>query len=657
MNKKCYYILPLSLISMASLSCSASTFTSAPKPATPFTIHKQEQVLKQLDFKNRQDFTDASRGFIASWPYKTITDSHGHVVWRFDSFNFLNHHNDINTINPSLLRNAQLNNKAGLFKVTKGIYQIRGFDLSVMSFIRGKHGWIVVDPLISPECSAAGLKLLREKVADLPVSAVIFTHSHVDHFGGIWGVITPKQVASGKVPIVAPKGFFEHAISENVEAGNAMSRRASYAYGNLLPINAKGLVDAGIGKTTSTGKPGIVKPTIEVDTTGKTYTVDGVKFVAEMANKSEAPVEFMAYFPKQHALLAAEVATHTYHNISTLRGAQTRDANLWAHYLDQALQMFGDKAQVMFSSHQWPTWGQKNIDKRLANTRDMYKYVNDQTLHLADEGYTLNEIPAKLHVPASIANQWYNRGYYGTISHNARATYDYYFGAWWDGNPANLNPLTPTALGAHYVKAVGGEKKAIEIAKKAYNKGQYRWVVTLLNNVTFSDPHNMQSRYLEADAMEQLGYQAESALWRNEYLTGAKELREGIKPGPTPDTTEMTANLPMKDFLSYLAVTVKPTKAMGMDTRVNIKVSGDKDYALHLSNSVLKSYVNKHYSHPDITVTLSEQAYKNMMAKKTTLKQEIQQGNVKVSNIQKFDKFMGVFDTMHNDRWFGIVTP
>ena len=649
-------IVSLSIIATIAPAFSfAAPITSAPKDASSFTVEKNDQLKQYLDFANQNDFDDASRGFIATWPEKTIKDADGKVIWDFSKYDFIEQDKNTDTINPSLLRQAKLNNIDGLFKVKDGIYQVRGFDLSVMSFIRGDVGWVVVDPLISPETAAAGLKLLRDNVENLPVTGVIFTHSHVDHFGGILGVTSQKDIDAGKVDILAPEGFFSHSIAENLMAGNTMSRRASYMYGNLLDASSKGQVDGGLGKTTSSGAPGIVKPTHIANITGQEMKVDGVELEVVMAQESEAPSEFMFYFPQYKTMMAAEVMTHTIHNISTLRGAKTRDASSWAQYIDEALHTYGDKADTMIASHHWPTFGKEKIQNQLEKTRDMYKFVHDQTLRLANKGYTPNEMSASIKLPDSLGKEWYNRGYYGTVSHNARATYDFYFGAWWDGNPANLNPLTPTEQGTKYVEAMGGEKKVIDLAETAIEKGEYRWAVTLLNNVTFANPENMDARYLEADAMEQLGYQAESGPWRNYYLGGAKELRQGIKPVATPNTAAIAKNMPFDQFMNYLGVTVKPDAAKGLDIKVNINVKGDGQYAMDLSNSVLKSYSDKQFSDADLTITMTRQTFENMMTKEATLQEEIKAGNFRASNQVEFNKLMSVFDQF--DMWFGVVTP
>ena len=480
------------------------------------------------------------------------------------------------------------------------------------------------------------------------------------HFGGIWGVTTEKAVEEGKVEVIAPEDFFEHSISENVLAGSIMSRRAGYMYGNMIQAGPAGKVDGGLGKTTSSGKPGIVEETIEVLKTGEKLKVDGLEIEFQMASGSEAPSEFIFYFPKYRTLMAAEVVTHTIHNISTLRGARTRDANAWAGYVDESLDLFAAKSDVMIASHHWPTWGTDNITQQLEKTRDMYKFVHDQTLRLANHGYTPNEISSQLTLPESLNREWYNRGYYGTVSHNSRATYDFYFGAWWDGNPVNLEPLPPEEEGKKYVEAMGGADKVIKIAKEAIAKGEYRWAVTLLSNVTFSDPKNMTARYLEADAMEQLGYQAESGPWRNYYLVGAKELRQGFKPAPAPDTTAIASNMPVYSALESLAVKVKPDAAKGMNTIVNIKVSGDKSsdtnqYAMKLSNATLKTYKGRNFEAPNITVEFSRDAFVKMVTREASLADLMASGEFKTSDPEAFKAFMSVFDTFKPG--FGIVTP
>jgi alkyl sulfatase BDS1-like metallo-beta-lactamase superfamily hydrolase len=648
----------LSLAIVATLTPSltfAAPITATPKEASNYTIQKNDQLKQYLNFDNKTDFDSASRGFIATWPEKTITNEKGDVIWDFGKFDFINQDKDTQTINPSLLRQAKLNNINGLFKVKDGIYQVRGFDLSVMSFIRGEDGWVVIDPLISPETSAAGLKLLRDNVEDLPVTGVIFTHSHIDHFGGILGVTSQDEIDAGKVKVIAPEGFFTHSIAENLMAGTAMSRRASYMYGNLLEANNQGMVDGGLGKTTSSGAPGIVNPTNIADHTGQHMTIDGVDLEVMMAQESEAPSEFMFYFPEYKTMMAAEVMTHTIHNISTLRGAKSRDAAAWAAYVDQALHTYGDKADTMIASHHWPTWGKDKIQNQLEKTRDMYKFIHDQTLHLANKGYTPNEISASISLPDSLNKEWYNRGYYGTVSHNARATYDFYFGAWWDGNPANLNPLTPTEQGTKYVAAMGGEQKVIDLAETAIDNGEYRWAVTLLNNVTFANPQNMDARYLEADAMEQLGYQAESGPWRNYYLGGAKELRQGIKPVATPNTAAIAVNMPFDQFMNYLGVTVKPEAAKGIDMQINIDVKGDGKYSMDLSNSVLKSYTGTQFDNADLTISMTRKGFEDLMTKQASLQDEMKDGSFIVSDAAKFQQLTSVFDQF--DMWFGVVTP
>ncbi|GEA50319.1 hydrolase [Vibrio inusitatus NBRC 102082] len=641
--------------SLASTATGTLGLTPDAKPASEYTLKSNEEVKDYLNFADKSDFDDAKRGFIATWPESKIMADDGGVAWDFSKYDFIQEGKDIDTINPSLLRVAQLNNLHGLYQVSDGIYQVRGFDLSVMSFVRGEKGWIVIDPLLTVETARAGLSLLQEHVENVPVTNVIYTHSHIDHFGGVRGVTTQADVDAGKVKVYAPKDFFRNSIDENVLAGTAMSRRASFMYGNLLSASETGQVDGGLGKTTSTGLPTIIKETVAVVETGSVMKIDGLDVEFQMAQHSEAPSEFMFYFPKYRAFMASEVLTNTIHNISTLRGAKTRDASLWAGYVDESLTLFGDRSDVMFASHHWPTWGTENIKDQISKTRDQYKFVHDQVLRLANMGMTTNEISNTIKLPDSLGKEWYNRGYYGTVSHNARATYDFYFGAWWDGNPANLNPMSPTDEGERYVKAFGGEDKVVDAAREFVKDGEYRFAVRLLNHVIFSNPNNKEARYLSADAMEQLGYQAESGPWRNYYLGGAKELRQGIKPVPTPNTAAIAVNMPFESFLRYLSVTVNPEKAANLDLRVNFNVEGEGKYSVELSNSVLKTYNDRQFDDAQANVTMTRATFEKLVTKKASPEALIKSGEIEVTDVETFQKLFGSFDTFN--LWFGVVTP
>lgn len=640
-------------IAISSILCSNAFAGAIQQDATEFTKKENAEFRNYLNFADKQDFEDATKGFIATWDQPIIKDKKGNVVWDFEKYSFLNDIDNIDTINPSLLRQAQLNNKHGLFKVKDGIYQIRGFDLSVMTFVETNNGWIVIDPLISEPVAEASMKMVNKYLGEKPVKAIIFTHSHLDHFGGVLGVVSREQVENGEVQIIAPDGFFEHSVTENLIAGNIMSRRSTYQGGIPLEIGPKGRVDSGLGKAASVGKVGILEPTIEISKTGEKLNIDGVDMIFQMANGSEAPSEFMFYFPQHKTLMSAEVMTHTLHNTSTLRGAKTRDVLAWSNYIDESIDLFSN-AEIMIGSHHWPTWGNEKIIEQLEKTRDTYKYIHDRTLHLANKGLTPNEISKEVKLPDELGTKFYNRGYYGTVSHNVRAVYDFYFGAWWDGNPANLNPLSPTEKGKKYIEYFG-EENLYNAALKAYEKGEYRWSVTLTNDIIFANPENKKAKDLEANSMEQLGYQSESAIWRNYYLTGAKELRYGInKEGDLMDSSGILTEMPVKSFLEYMTITLDADKAVGVDKLVNLYV-GDKEFALDLSNSVLKSYDDRTFENADLIIKITEDDYKALLIGKLEVKDAINKGILSVSDVKEFELFMKNF--VKFDTWLGIVTP
>ena len=515
-----FKILGLLLV-LTTISCAKDT-GNLQKEASDVTKEVNSTLAQYLPFENTADFDAAKKGFIAN--------SEGSM-----SFAFISNQTTPSTVNPSLWRQSQLNNISGLFEVTPGIYQVRGFDLANITFIKGNTGWIVVDPLTTTESAQAALALFREHKGNDPITGVIFTHSHIDHFGGAKGILSDQDMKNG-VPIVAPQHFFEEAVSENLLAGNVMGRRASYMYGNLLPKDEKGSVDAGLGKGVTVGATSLLKPTKTISKTGEKYTIDGVEFEFLMAQNTEAPAEFMFYMPKYRTASSAEVINHTLHNLSTLRGAKTRDSLLWAKAIQTSKGFLANRTDILFGSHHWPTWGQDKINTFLTKHGDLYKFIHDQTLRMANMGYTYLEIAEEITLPDSLAKEFYNRGYYGTINHNVKAVYDFYFGAWWDGNPANLYKLPPVDVAKKYVKFMGGEDKAVSMAYDSFQKGEYRWVVEVMNHVIFANPNNQKAKNLSADAMEQLAYQSESAVWRAYFLTGSLELRNGV-PSRTPYPT------------------------------------------------------------------------------------------------------------------------
>ncbi len=579
------YVMRYLILCCLILSMSAplkSRFES--KEPTSFTIEKNRAVLLELPFDDQQDFMDASHGFIGTDENLVIRASQDKwIVWDLHTYGFITGDQEDKSVNPSLWRQARLNMNHGLFRVAERIYQVRGYDLSNMDIIEGNSGLIIVDPLFSKETAHAALNLYFKYRPKKPVVAVIYTHSHADHYGGVKGVVKEADVKSKKVSIYAPKDFLEAAVSENIYAGNAMARRAQYQYGPLLPRGVKGQLDAGLGKNLSMGEVTLIPPTHEISQTGEKITIDGVEIIFQMAPDTEAPSEMILYFPQFKALCIAEDATHTIHNLYTLRGAKVRDAMAWWKTLNQSVELFGDNVEVLFGQHHWPIWGKAKIIDFLESQRDLYKYLNDQTLHLLNNGHTMNEVGRLLTLPKSLARKWFNRGYYGSVSHNAKAVYQRYLG-WYDSNPSHLNPLLPTASSKKYVEYMGGADAVIEKASEDFNKGEYIWVAEAMNHVVFADPTNERARHLEADALEQLGYQQENATWRNEYLMGAYELRNGVKTvGPTTVSKDSVRAMPLDMYLDYLGICLNAKKAEDKTMAINLHISDtQQDYVLKL---------------------------------------------------------------------------
>lgn len=631
-------------------------FTALAQDASEHTRAANAAMLEALPFEDRSDFDNAKRGFIAGFDGPAILNKDGKVVYDIAGMDFLNG-NAPDTANPSLWRQGQLNHITGLFEVTEGIYQIRGFDLSVMSFIRGETGWIVIDPLISVETAAAGWALLKEKVADLPVSAMIFTHSHVDHFGGVKGILTEEDAAARNVPIIAPVGFYEESIGENLIAGNTMSRRASYMFGNLLPKGPDGMIGAGLGNTTSSGVITILKPTVEISETPVSMTVDGVEIEFLYTPGAEAPAEFMFWLPQYNAMMQAEEINHVMHNLYTLRGAKVRSGDLWAKYIHDVINRYGDEVEISFGSHHWPTWGREEILEFWKGQRDIYRYIHDETLRLANKGYTMLEVAEELELPEALATQFANRGYYGTVSHNAKAQYQYYFG-WFSGNPAELNELPPAEEGAKFVEYVGGAAALIEKARADYEAGNYRWAATALNHLVFADGSNEEAKNLLADTYTQLGYQAESGPWRNFYLTGAKELREGVTGGQAAVTgsADMIRGLPIRTYLDYLAMRLKHPEAADTKITLNFDMpdAGDK-FVIEIANGVMNYTMDKQSDSADASVTIDRATLNEINLQQKTFPDAMKAGEVKVEgDPQQLVAFLGLLDNF--DFWFNIVT-
>ena len=650
---------------IATMLVAATAFAGTPamaqqgtesKGATANTERANAAVRQAMTMNDKQDFEDATRGLMAQLNDPIVKAADGRVVWNTQRYEFVKG-DPPPTVNPSLWREQKLNTAAGLFKVVDGVYQIRGYDMANMTLVEGASGWIVIDTLFSEDVARAGLKLAMETLkSGKPVVAVIYTHSHADHFGGVRGVVDEADVRSGKVKVIAPEGFMDNAIAENVLAGNAMTRRANYMYGISLPANDKGSVGTGLGMTLSNGVPGLIPPTSIVTKTGEEMTIDGVRIQFQMAQDTEAPSEMMMYLPEKKALCLSEVAVKLMHNVYTIRGAKVRDALVWSKYINETLDLFPD-AEVAFASHHWPTWGNANVRQFVANQRDTYRFLHDRALNLANQGETMPELANASFFPKGLAADASSHGYYGTLSHNLRAVYNFYLG-YYDANPATLDPLLPTESAKRYVAAMGGEAAVVALGRKAFADGDYRWVIELVNKAVFANPNNAEARALQADALEQLGYQTESATWRNAYLMGALELRSGPKEmgasSSGPDTVRGMTNELLFDFI---ALRLNHEKTDGMKAAISMVFSDSNEvWALELSNSVLNSTRGRVLKNPDVTITLTRPAFLAMLLQGKKLPELVQAGMVKVEgNPQSFGAV--VANIMNFDPVFNIVTP
>jgi len=633
----------------------------AKKDASVFTKKTNNELLNYLPFSDKTDYENARKGFIATLESGEIKNADGNVVYSMKQYDFIKGDAPTST-NPSLWRQSELNSINGLFEVTEGVYQIRGFDLANMSLIKGEKGWIIVDPLLSPETAKAGLDLANKELGERPVTAVIITHSHIDHFGGIRGIVDEADVLSGKIPIYVPEGFFEHSISENVMGGNTMGRRASYMYGNLLPKDEKGTLGTGLGQTTSTGLAGILEGTdIINELNGENRTIDGIQVDFIFTPESEAPAEMMFYFPKYKSFCQAEDLNHTLHNLYTLRGAQVRNGQKWSQYIDLAIAKWGNEVESSFGSHHWPTWKNENISQYWKSQRDLYRFIHDQTLRLANNGLTPREIAEMLKLPESLDKEFANRGYYGSVSHDIRAQYQLYFG-WFDGNPANLHKLTPKDGGAKYVEFMGGADNLLSQAKKSYDKGEYRWVAEVVNHLVFSEPKNQNARNLLADAYEQMGYQAESGPWRNFYLSGATELRNGIMVLPSPNTAgpDMIRGMSLDLFFNFMAMKFKGTDddAAKMKYNFNIILPDVKDkVTLIVANGVVTPRIGSNITE-DITatITINRKDLDRVSLGEVKYEELIKNGTIKTEgDVEAFSKFLSKLDSFNF--WFSIIEP
>ncbi|OBI52753.1 alkyl/aryl-sulfatase [Mycobacterium sp. E787] len=619
----------------------------------PTAVVESAHGVHALPLDDTRDFDDADRGFIAALSPCVIRAADGRVVWDNDAYSFLGGTAPA-SVHPSLWRQSTLAAKQGLYEVVPGIYQVRGLDLSNVTFVEGDTGVIVIDPLVSTEVAAAALALYRtHRGGDRRVVAVIYTHSHVDHFGGVLGVTSQAEVDSGAVAVLAPDGFVEHAVQENVYAGPAMTRRATYMYGTLLPRGPLDQVGCGLGQAPSTGEVAVIVPTLDIRETGEKHTIDGVEMEFQMAPGTEAPAEMHFYFPRFRALCMAENATHNLHNLLTLRGALVRDPHAWSGYLTEAIDAFADRADVVFASHHWPTWGRDRIVEFLSLQRDMYAYLHDQTLRLLNKGHTGVEIAEMFQMPPALEKAWHTHGYYGSVNHNVKAVYQRYMG-WFDGNPGRLWPHPPEALGPRYVDAMGGMDRVVEIARAAFGAGDFRWAATLLDHAIFTDSEHAAARGLYADTLEQLGYGAENAIWRNFFLSGATELRDGnFGTAVSATSMSMLNQLTPQQIFDSFALRVDGPRAWDLDIALDISfVDLAANYRLTLRNGVLVyREVAADAATANVTVRVD-----NKLRLLTAAMGDLASPGLDVSGDQTaLQSFLGVLDGPDPD--FNIVTP
>ena len=641
------------------LSSSAVHGQVAPKAPEPATLKANADFVRTLPFANRDDFEDAMRGFIATIPDATIAGSGPRPVWTMKPYDFLKQNEAADSVNPSLWRQAQLNAIHGLFRVTDRVYQVRGFDLSNMTIIEGDTSLMIIDTLSTPETARAALALYRQHRPNKPVGTVIYTHSHADHFGGVEGVISEADVSAGKVQVLAPTGFMEALAAEFVVAGTAQRRRGQYQFGVFLPPGPRGYVDAGLGKRNAFGPVTLIAPTGTIDKSTEKRVIDGVEIVFQLVPGSEAPSEMLMYFPQFRVLDMAEDITHNMHNLYTIRGADIRDGNLWSHYISDAIETFGDKTDIVIAQHHWPVAGQPRVVALMKKQRDLYKFINDQSLRLLNHGYTSAEIAENLHMPASLEQEWSARGYYGTLRHNAKAVYQKYLG-WYDANPANLDPLPPAENARKTIEYMGGADAVISRARADFAKGEYRWVASAMNQVVFADPANRTARELGADALEQLGFQAEAGTWRNAYLVGAMELRNGMPKVPAGNLAvadALMSALSNELFFDYLGVRLNATKAEGKTFVINCMFTDSKQqFVLNLENSALTYVKGKQATNADATIALARDTLDAVILRRTTFADAVKAGLIKVDGDPgKPADLLSMLDTFQT--MFEVVEP
>lgn len=631
---------------------------ATPRPASPHTCRANAALASRLDLSDDSCFDDARRGFIDTLPNARIETADGRAVRDLSSYAFLEALDPPDSVNPSLWRMARLNRIHGLFQVCERIYQVRGFDLANITIIEGDTGLVIIDPLTVCESAAAALALYRRHRGDRPVRCVIYSHSHVDHYGGVEGVVTPQEVAAGEVRVIAPEGFMEAAVSENVLAGVPMRRRAMFQFGPTLAAGPRSHVDSGLGKTMGRGTISLIAPTRVIREPMETHVVDGVEIVFQLTPETEAPAEMNFFFPQFGVLNLAENGCHTMHNLCPLRGARTRDALAWSKYLDAALDEFIERTDVVIAQHHWPTWGRERARRFIEEQRDLYRVMHDQCLRLMSHGLTPNEIAESFRMPASLEGRWHARPYYGAIAHNLRAVYAHYMGPY-DGHPASLDPLPPDAAARKMLEYMGGVQPVLERAREDFEAGEYRWVVEVGRHLVFADPANRAARELVADAMEQLAYQSESTTWRNAYLLGAKELRLGApKPGPgAVISRKVVSMLPMGMFFDYLAIRVNADKAEGLQLRIDWRMTDEgSTHRRTLSHSALSHRPGSHGARAMATISTDRERLAAIVAADEPLAQAPDRGVLEIAgDAAAVRRLFGTFDEFPSN--FNIVEP
>lgn len=629
-----------------------------PKEATIFTKQQLEQAKKTLPFENVTDFENAVRGFVGTKEPLVISDKENHINWNLQEYDFIsNKEESPESVHPSLWRKAQLNMNSGLYKVMDHVYQVRGFDLSNMTIVEGETGLIIIDTMISTETAAAALDLYYDHRPKKPIVCIMYTHSHVDHYGGTAGLVDQADISSGKIQIIAPDDFTFEAVIENVFAGNAMIRRSEYMYGAGLARGEKGQVDAGLGKNTSKGTISLMEPTDIVTKDHETRVIDGVKMEFLMVPHTEAPTEFVIYFPDFKLINIAEIAVHTMHNILTLRGAQIRDSYKWWKDIDKIMAAFENRYEICIGQHHWPTWGNAEINDFLSHQRDLYKFIHDQTLHFINKGYTATEIAEMIKLPAGLEEKWYLRGHYGTLNHNIKAVYQFYIG-WYSGHPSDLYPLPPVEVAKKYVEAIGGMEKVMAIATKAFEEGDYRWGAELLKHAVFFDDENQAAKLLLADTLEQLGYQSESGPWRNIFLTGAAELR-GAKPQTITKgvNEDVLAGMPFDLLIDFLGIRLNSERAAGKNLAMKWTLADtSEEYHIEVTNSVLVYRKGESTKNVELTLSTTREVCNQLFSGMGTFKEFLEAEKITctgdMSILTEFISLMDNFDPV-----FNIVTP